>query len=62
MKIKHSEDHGKLRQAEYPSIGEQLDAIWKHIASLPPDKIPPETAEMLSKIQAVKTKYRKPSK
>mgnify|MGYP000925810938 CR=1 FL=1 len=61
MKIRHSEDHGKLRQAEYPSVGEQLDAIWKHIASLPPDKITSETAEMLNKIQSVKTKYRKPS-
>ena len=39
------------RQAEYPSIGDQLDALWKG----------GDTAKaMLAQIQAVKTKYPKP--
>jgi hypothetical protein len=38
------------RQAEYPSIGDQLDALWKGGDA---------AAEMLAKVQAVKTKYPK---
>ena len=39
------------RQAEYPPIGDQLDALWKGGDA---------AAEMLTKVQAVKTKYPKP--
>ena len=39
------------RAAEYPSIGDQLDALWKGGA---------DATEMLAKVQAVKTKYPKP--
>lgn len=38
------------RQAEYPSIGDQLDALWKGGDA---------QAEMLAKVQAVKTKFPK---
>jgi phage baseplate assembly protein gpV len=38
------------RQAEYPSIGDQLDALWKGGDA---------AAEMLVKVQAVKTKFPK---
>ena len=38
------------RIAEYPSIGDQLDALWKGGDA---------AAEMLAKVQAVKTKYPK---
>jgi len=38
------------RAAEYPSIGDQLDALWKGGDA---------AAEMLAKVQAVKTKYPK---
>ena len=38
------------RQAEYPLIGDQLDALWKGGDA---------AAEMLAKVQAVKTKYPK---
>ena len=38
------------RQAEYPSIGDQLDALWKGGDA---------AAEMLAKVQAVKAKYPK---
>jgi hypothetical protein len=40
------------RVAEYPPIGDQLDALWKG---------GDDAAEMLTKVQAVKTKYPKPS-
>jgi hypothetical protein len=38
------------RIAEYPSIGDQLDALWKGGDA---------AAEMLAKVQAVKAKYPK---
>jgi hypothetical protein len=38
------------RQAEYPAIGDQLDALWKGGDA---------AAEMLAKVQAVKAKYPK---
>jgi hypothetical protein len=38
------------RQAEYPAIGDQLDALWKGGA---------EAEAMLAKVQAVKAKYPK---
>jgi len=38
------------RVAEYPSIGDQLDALWKGGDA---------AAEMLAKVQAVKNKYPK---
>jgi hypothetical protein len=38
------------RQTEYPSIGDQLDALWKGGDA---------ATEMLAKVQAVKTKYPK---
>jgi len=38
------------RQAEYPPIGDQLDALWKGGEA---------AAEMLAKVQAVKSKYPK---
>jgi len=41
------------RQAEYPSIGDQLDALWKGGDA---------AAEMLAKVQAVKAKYPKGAK
>jgi hypothetical protein len=40
------------RAAEYPSIGDQLDALWK--GGQP-------AADMLAQVQAVKAKYPKPS-
>jgi hypothetical protein len=40
------------RAAEYPAIGDQLDALWKGGEA---------AAEMLAKVQAVKAKYPKES-
>lgn len=45
-------DYFAKRRAEYPPIGDQLDAMWKGGQ---------ESAAMNGKIQAVKTKYPKPS-
>jgi hypothetical protein len=41
----------RQRAVEYPPIGDQLDALWKGGDA---------AAEMLAKVQAVKTKYPKP--
>lgn len=44
-------EYQRQRAAEYPPIGDQLDALWKggEVA-----------AAMLAQVQAVKTKYPKP--
>lgn len=46
-------DYYALRRNQYPSIGEQLDAVWKGIDSQ-------AYTDMLQKIQDVKNKYPKP--
>ncbi len=43
--------YADLRQAEYPSIGDQLDAIWEG---------EPHYSEMKAVIMAIKAKYPKP--
>jgi hypothetical protein len=45
-------DYYALRRAEYPSLGDQLDAYWKGPNSV-------EYAAMQAQIQAVKQKYPK---
>ncbi len=45
-------EYQRNRAVEYPPIGDQLDALWKGGDA---------AAEMLTKVQAVKTKYPKPS-
>ena len=49
--LKNNSAYKFKRAAEYPSIGDQLDALWKGGDA---------AAEMLAKVQAVKTKYPKP--
>ena len=46
-----NKEYQRRRVAEYPSIGDQLDALF-HAGVFPP--------EMAAKIQAVKDKYPKP--
>lgn len=53
-----SELYKEKRAAEYPSVGDQLDAIWKALKGL---KLSPEVLEVLNKIESVKTKYPKPN-
>ena len=43
--------YAELRAAEYPPIGDQLDALWKGGAA---------AEEMLATVMAVKAKYPKP--
>lgn len=57
MAIRFEEPHGPRRAAEYPAIGDQLDAIWKALAALDPETLPPEARAMLDQVQAVKKKY-----
>ena len=45
-----AKEYQRKRAAEYPSIGDQLDALWKGGDA---------AAEMLAKVQAVKAKYPK---
>ena len=44
-------EYQRQRAAEYPPIGDQLDALWKGGDA---------AAAMLAQVQAVKTKYPKP--
>ena len=46
-----AKEYQRKRVKEYPTIGDQLDALWKGGDA---------AAEMLAKVQAVKTKYPKP--
>jgi hypothetical protein len=53
--IQHNEDYKKLRAAEYPKLGDQVDAIWHAMDQGLLPKIEP----MYSEIKAVKDKYPK---
>lgn len=50
LAIKAKTAHIEKRQAEYPSIGDQLDALWKGGDA---------ATAMLAQVQAVKAKYPK---
>lgn len=47
----NNQEYARNRVSEYPSIGDQLDALWKGGEA---------AEEMLAKVQAVKAKYPKP--
>lgn len=49
------------RRGAYPAIGDQLDAIWKALATMPPESVPEPARSMLAKIQAVKDRYPAPA-
>lgn len=59
MKIEHKIDVGGLRRAEYPDVGEQLDAVFKMAKSLRDQgiRIPDETIAWIASCEAVKQKY-----
>jgi len=56
LKIQHKEDYRKLRRATYPTVTEQLDALWHAMDTGLLPKIEP----MYSQIKQVKTTYKKP--
>lgn len=55
LKLKHVEDYRKLRKAAYPSLGDQLDALWHAMHENETQRIEP----FYSMIKAVKDKYPK---
>lgn len=61
MKIRHVDDYRKRRKAEYPAVGEQLDAIMKMAAELREQgiRLPEETEQWIARCMEVKSKYRK---
>lgn len=59
MKLKHTRDYREARRPEYPSVTDQLDALWKALAASGLN-LPPEAAAMLANVQAVKAMYPKP--
>ena len=56
MRIKHQGDHRARRAADYPSLAEQLDALWH---AMDRNELP-RVAGFYDAIAAVKTKYPKP--
>ena len=50
------------REREYPSVGDQLDVIWKEMSKKAAggESYSNEAVDMLTNIMAVKTKYPKP--
>lgn len=59
MKVSIHSDPGSRRGMSYPSVGDQLDALWKIVSSIQGD---PSAEEIRAKIQAVKMKYRRSGK
>jgi hypothetical protein len=55
LKIKHIEDYRKLRRLAYPTIGEQLDALWHDMNAGKVEK----SETFFNLIQDVKTKFPK---
>lgn len=55
MKIKHQADYKARRAAEYPSVKDQLDALWHAMDAGTLAKIEP----MYSQIKEVKDRYQK---
>lgn len=53
-------DYRKLRQQEYPPIGDQLDAIMKWLATETELTVPAELKSVAMKCMSVKAKYPKP--
>lgn len=50
------------REANYPKLGDQLDAMWKHLEMIRSvgGKLQDDTSVMLDQILAVKAEYPKP--
>ncbi|MGN5354321.1 hypothetical protein ACQ4P5_20165 [Ralstonia sp. L16] len=55
-----SVSYSQQRRAEYPPIGDQLDAIWKALAQLDSSVLPAESVSVLDQIVAIKARHPKP--
>jgi len=62
MKIAHNTDYGERRAADYPSVEDQLDAIWKQLAEgrAAGSLLVPAAETMLNRVLEVKRRYPKP--
>jgi len=58
MKIRHDADYRQKRAAEYPDIGDQLDAIWKELEQRP--LLVSDAENMLNLVKEIKQRYPKP--
>jgi hypothetical protein len=56
--INHKVDYQRARAAEYPSVEDQLDALWHAMDN---ESIP-KAEPFYSNLKSVKDKYPKPSK
>lgn len=52
--------YAQSRRANYPPVGDQLDAIWKALAQLDRVALPAEAVGVLDQVTAVKAQYPKP--
>lgn len=60
MKIAHKGNVSALRKLQYPSTGDQLDAMWKIVdALLVGDEPPADALAVRDAVAAVKTKFKK---
>lgn len=61
MKIHHKGDYAARRRAEYPEIGEQLDAVYKLASQLRArgEQMPPEVDLWIDAVDEVKKTYPK---
>ena len=57
MKLMHRRPYTQARAMEYPPVKEQLDAIWKYLATV--EGLPEETQAMLERVNAVKKRHPK---
>lgn len=60
-KLRHSTSYRARRAAEYPGMGDQLDAILDGLRAYRDGKpLPPKTLAILDACEAVKTRFKKP--
>jgi hypothetical protein len=60
-KIIEVRSHVEHRSAEYPSFGDQLDALWKGYAALRKGEVSPEAEAMLERLTEIKDSHPKGS-
>jgi hypothetical protein len=56
QKIVHRRNYREARKAEYPDVGDQLDAIWGVLRTM---KVPKEAQDVVAEIDRIKARYPK---
>ena len=61
MKIQHHRPHSTARQAAYPDIGDQLDAVLEMAAALKAQGValPKKTLDWIAQCESVKVRHPK---